>query len=402
METLGQVPVNSTQRTGLKDNCKAIWVLRPSNESLKNVTGMTFEPVFYYDLVFYLSDDVKAGQQALYFYNCDSHPAPAEEPAPAPAPAEEPAEEPAQAEEPAPAKAKAPAAAKATATAKPNSVGGGVCQIRSYNKVGTNAAATAPAQAPDNGQAEFENVCDNLGDLDGDRWGLEAEDVEAGEAPTDEHLVLEASTSRIPAMTIHEQHLLQHGNKNSKITSGALKTFVRGIILLSPSIVLQEHKLVNVSNSYSQEQLQTWCLEQAARMKFSREHRIKTQMSARDNVEACMRMLSIFSTVQEVRQLYCQYRQQGTAAAIDGKMLGADHPFWVNMAEKFNSVQFYLEFPFEHIPTAYKKKEHEIQYHFAPPEKIANGLLKAFDLLHGRKPLGYLDSFFSRQKLFQL
>jgi hypothetical protein len=117
--------INSTQRTGLKHNCKAIWVLRPSNEILKNVTGMTFEPVFYYDLVFYLSDDVKAGQQALYFYNCDSDPAPAEEPAPA--------------------KAKAPAAAKATATAKPNSVGGGVCQIRSYNKVGTHAAATAPA-----------------------------------------------------------------------------------------------------------------------------------------------------------------------------------------------------------------------------------------------------------------
>jgi hypothetical protein len=51
----------------------------------------------------------------------------------------------------------------------------------------------------------------------------------------------------------------------------------------------------HLSNSYSQEQLQTWCLEQAARMKYSREHRIKTQLSARDNVEACMRMLAIFS-----------------------------------------------------------------------------------------------------------
>ena len=30
-------------------------------------------------------------------------------------------------------------------------------------------------------------------------------------------------------------------------------------------------------------------------MKYSREHRIKTQLSARDNVEACMRMLAIVS-----------------------------------------------------------------------------------------------------------
>jgi hypothetical protein len=161
--------------------------------------------------------------------------------------------------------------------------------------------------------------------------------------------------------------------------------------------------LSNVSNLFNKEALQTWCLDQASRMKYSREHRIKTQMSARDSVEACMRMLTIFSTLQSVRQLYCQFRQIATAPAIDAHEIGVDSEFWKDMHAKFHSVELYDAFPFEHIPTAYERKEADgTQFHFPPPDKIAGGILKAFDLLHGRKPTGYLDSFFSRPKLFQL
>ena len=66
--------INSSQRTGLKPNCKGVWILRRAHEHLKNMTGITFADGMYRDLVFYLTEDVKAGDQALYYYNCDSHP----------------------------------------------------------------------------------------------------------------------------------------------------------------------------------------------------------------------------------------------------------------------------------------------------------------------------------------
>jgi hypothetical protein len=140
-------------------------------------------------------------------------------------------------------------------------------------------------------------------------------------------------------------------------------------------------------------------------MKYARENKIKTQMSARESVEAVMRMLTIFATEHSSRQYYCEMRQVATQAMLDEHQTGIDSVFWIDMHTKFINVNdFFNSFPFEYVPTSFKQKSRDGQPDFIydPPEKIAGGLLKGMDLLHGRKPSGFLDSFFSRQKLHQL
>ena len=74
---------------------------------------------------------------------------------------------------------------------------------------------------------------------------------------------------------------------------------------------------------------------------------------------------------------------------------------------KFHNLNdYHHQFPFEHMPTPYQQKNRldskVIDFVFLPPDKIINGLLKGMDLVHGRKPSGFLDTFFSRAKLYQL
>jgi hypothetical protein len=57
-------------------------------------------------------------------------------------------------------------------------------------------------------------------------------------------------------------------------------------------------------------------------MKYFRENRVKTQMSARESVEAVMRLLTIFTSEQTVRDHYCQTRQIATQEALEGHILG--------------------------------------------------------------------------------
>ncbi len=218
---------------------------------------------------------------------------------------------------------------------------------------------------------------------------------------------LPQNSTAVSAMTVEEQGLMHHGDTSKRITSGALKLFVRSIHLITPSIVEPSYRLVNITNAFSQDFLQRWCVDQASRMKYSRENRVKTQMSARESVEAVMRMLTIFATEQTVREYYCQTRQIASQEVLDGHLLGIDSVFWIDMHLKFHNVNdFHNEFPFEHMPTSYQQKNkldaRIIDFVFPPPEKIANGLLKGMELLHGRKPSGFLDSFFSRAKLYQL
>jgi hypothetical protein len=252
-------------------------------------------------------------------------------------------------------------------------------------------------------------LCESVDDATEDLELLnerEPDQLESGGAPSEGDLQPQTNTA-VPAMTVEEQSLMHHGDSNKKIPSAALKQFVRSIHLITPSIVEPTFKLVNISNAYSQDYLQRWCVDQAIRMKYSRENRVKTQMSARESVEAVMRMLTIFATEQTVRAHYCQTRQIASQEVLDGHMLGINSVFWIDMHIKFHNVNdFHNEFPFEYYPTSYQQKNKVdsriIDFAFPPPEKIVNGLLKGMDLLHGRKPSGFLDAFFSRAKLYQL
>jgi hypothetical protein len=236
---------------------------------------------------------------------------------------------------------------------------------------------------------------------------IEREQSESGGAPIESDLLQPQTNTTVPAMTVEEQSLMHHGDISKRITSAALKLFVRSIHLITPSIVEPTFKLVNISNAYSQDYLQRWCVDQASRMKYSRENRVKTQMSARESVEAVMRMLTIFATEQTVRDHYCQTRQIASQEVLDGQMLGINSVFWIDMHLKFHNLNdFRNEFPFEYMPTSYQQKNNVdsriIDFVFPPPDKIVNGLLKGMDLKHGRKPSGFLDAFFSRAKLYQL
>jgi hypothetical protein len=160
---------------------------------------------------------------------------------------------------------------------------------------------------------------------------IEIEPVSESEGTAPRARDILPTCTAVAPMTVEEQNLLLHGDKTQKITSGVLKAFVRSIHLITPSIVESSFRLVNTSNGFSQEHLQIRCLDQAGRMKYARENKIKTQMSARERVEAFMRMLTIFATEHSSRHYYCEMRQVATQTMLDEHQTGIDSVFWINM-----------------------------------------------------------------------
>jgi hypothetical protein len=170
-----------------------------------------------------------------------------------------------------------------------------------------------------------------------------------------------------------------------------------------PSIVPAEFRIYNVSNKYSIEELRTWCENQAQRMTSARLKRFKTSLSARDSVEACMRMLAIFSNDQYMQDLYLQSRSLPSQPAMDANAFGENHPFWAELHNRFHSTDHVLPFPFDYIPTKISVVNSQgITSEFQSPKSVEAGFLAGLDLLHGRKPPLYADHFFSKKKLHEL
>jgi hypothetical protein len=212
-----------------------------------------------------------------------------------------------------------------------------------------------------------------------------------------------AAKNDFTSQTKVEEDLFICGDSLSKWTSSRIKQFVSEVRKLVPAVVLKEHRLSNITNYYSQEMLKSWCFLQAARMKYARENHVKTCLSARDNFEACMRLLSIFSNDQQARSFYLQSRQIVSAGELTAKEVDEDSTFWRYMETEFHDTTFHLPFQYEYIPTSFTTitPEH-ISYEFKPPDSIANGLLIAMALLHARKPSHYAATFFSRIKFYHL
>jgi hypothetical protein len=207
----------------------------------------------------------------------------------------------------------------------------------------------------------------------------------------------------VPVQTRTEELLYQYGDPQKRVLSATVKTFIRDVHKMTPAVVLKEHRLSNITNLHSLSELKQWCLLQAARMTYARENHVKSCLSARDNVEACMRLLSIFSNDQSARTFYLQSRQLASAGELTAKEVDEDSVFWKYMESKFHDATYNLPFNYEYIPTAFSTMTLEkIRYEFNPPDRIAGGFLLAMDLLHGRKPSNYAPSYFSRIKLFQL
>ncbi len=237
--------INSTQRTGLKHNCKTTWVERLSNEILKNVTGMTFAPDFYYDLVFFLTEDVKVGQQALYCYNCDFHPpsAPPFQSSSVPQPDVAPtAKRPLVVDKesvPLPQPDVAPKAKRPLVVDK-----------ESVPLPQPDVAPKAP--------------------LDDDSDGGDRDDSDAP-APgvTGNDKIQEFSN--VKPQTRTEERLKTAGN----LSLAHLKILVKEVLREVPSIVPKQYQLSNVDNNYSKELLNEWCVHQANRMESARLRRFK-------------------------------------------------------------------------------------------------------------------------------
>jgi hypothetical protein len=73
-------------------------------------------------------------------------------------------------------------------------------------------------------------------------------------------------------------------------------------------------------------------------MKYARENKIKTQMSARESFEAVIRMLTVFATDHSSRQNDCEMRQVATQAMLDEHQTGIDRVFWIDTHNKFLSM----------------------------------------------------------------
>ena len=183
-----------------------------------------------------------------------------------------------------------------------------------------------------------------------------------------------------------------------------IKDLIKNVMDVLPSIVPAEFRIYNVSNKFSHEELRQWCAGQALRMETARLKRFKTLLSARDSVEACMRMLAIFSNDQHMQTLYLHSRALPTQKAMDSGSFGDDHPFWAEMHSRFhNSTDYFLAFPFDYIPTAFKVVNTQgIPSEFAPPKTVEEGFLSGLNLLHARKPSLYADYFFTKKKLQDL
>lgn len=187
------------------------------------------------------------------------------------------------------------------------------------------------------------------------------------------------------------------------LKAAELKALVKSVMDIVPSIVPVEFRIYNVTNKYSIEELRQWCENQAQRMTSARLKRFKTSLSARDSVEACMRMLAIFCNDQYMQTLYLQSRSLPSQAAMDANAFGESHPFWSELHTRFHSTDHVLPFPFDYIPTKIKVVNSQgINSEFQPPKLVEAGFLSGLDLLHGRKPPLYADHFFSKKKLLEL
>jgi hypothetical protein len=199
--------------------------------------------------------------------------------------------------------------------------------------------------------------------------------------------------------TLLEERIREAG----KLKSRELKVFVKQVMDVVPSIVPAEFRLTNVSNNFSFEFLQDWCVAQAQRMESARIKRFKTILSARDSVEACMRMLALFSNDQYMQNLYLNSRSLPTQTTMDAKAHGDDHPFWTELHHRFHSPDHVLPFPWDYIPSRIKvTNSHGIESEYAPPEAVDKGFLKGLDLMHARKPAMYSEFFFNKHKLQEL
>jgi hypothetical protein len=156
-----------------------------------------------------------------------------------------------------------------------------------------------------------------------------------------------AAKNDFTSQTKVEEDLFICGDSLSKWTSSRIKQFVSEVRKLVPAVVLKEHRLSNITNYYSQEMLKSWCFLQAARMKYARENHVKTCLSARDNFEACMRLLSIFSNDQQARSFYLQSRQIVSAGELTAKEVDEDSTFWRYMETEFHDTTFHLPFQYE-------------------------------------------------------
>ncbi len=386
--------INSTQRTGLKHNCKATWVERLSNEILKNVTGMTFEPDFYYELVFYLTEDVKAGQQALYYYNCDSHPPPAPPfqsssvPQPEVAP-----------------KAKRPLVVDKESVPLPQP------EVAPKAKRPLVDKESVPLPRPDVAPKAKRPLVDKesvplpqpdfapKAPLDDDSDGGDRGDSDApapGVTGNDEI----QEYSNVKPQTRTEERLKTAGN----LSLAHLKILVKEVLREVPSIVPKQYQLSNVDNNYSKELLNEWCVHQAQRMESARVRRFKVILIARDSVEVVIRMLAIFVNDQYMQDLYLQSRLIPTQGAFDAGKVGDGHPFWTELHERFhNTTDYHLPFPYDYIPTKFKhQKIGGFEREFEPPLKVKEGFLQGLDLKHARKPSQFALDFFSKIKLIAL
>ena len=149
------------------------------------------------------------------------------------------------------------------------------------------------------------------------------------------------------------------------------------------------------------EQMKCWCLLQAGRMQEARINAHRLTLCAKDSIEACMRMLTIFATDQQIRTFYLQSRQLATAAELDAHELGEDAPFWVSMTAKFNdSTNVFPTFPHDHKPTNFTVlTDGQVTFVFEPPPCVAQGFLAGMNLLKPQKPPHYAETFFSKTKL---
>lgn len=346
--------VNSTMWSNIKTNCTLVWIKRVSGHFRKS-------SIFYpndgeeYDAVIVADREIAIGEELFYRYFFSRN---AEVP-PAPAPT---------------------AAASAVVLQVPI------------------AATSAPVQAHIDSEKSSEKALeiffDNVGETD-----LEQHDGN-GDAPNEGDLDDSVSelTAAVTQPSETELECDMYGNPSNKVTCERLKKFVRGLHTKTPSVVSPEHRLKDVFNML-QQPLQAWCREQAARMKYCRMHRIKAKMSALDSVQSCMRMLTIFANYQDIRHEYLATRQVASKETLDAKAIGPDSKFWIEMHTKFLDPDEVSCWPYDHIPTVWQGKNHLT---FPPPARIASGLLKGMNLEHGRRPVGFLDSFFSRAKLHQL
>ena len=137
-------------------------------------------------------------------------------------------------------------------------------------------------------------------------------------------------------------------------------------------------------------------------MESARLKRFKTILSARDSVEACMRMLAIVANDQYMQDLYLKSRGLPSQGSMDAGTVGENHPFW-KMHERFHCSDHCLPLPFDYTPTNFKVTNSQgIHTEFSPPLKVQGGFLAGLDLLHARKPIQYSEHFFHKSKLMEL